>query len=235
MSKFFDCLRLDFDTYDGLWAALDSVVVANGTHLPEKSHLTAWNRAGTDFEGVSMSGELKFFDQPSGPLFKLRLSPLKMEPTYRLARKFGGDRFLVLAMPGIGPENLPANLKDHHAVVREAIVRWLVDVEHSILGRKWRAFYVKAQTSKKAAKAGRSVTKDSRFRVFLFAEDGPGFGQATRKDESDRWRISHPRMAVRELIEWFMSLKVNKTEPCLKLFARLALGSFADLRCYCSN
>ena len=222
ISNFLGSFKSTFESYDSLWSSLSSVAKKHGAHTPERSSLAAWDRAGSNFEGVALTGKLGLLDQRKGPCFEFHLNPLKVEPSYRLSRHFGSDRFCVLGMPGLSPDGLPSYLKQYHTSAREAIVTWLVETDHKFLGRTWRAFYTKPDASKK--KRMRNGMKDSRFRIYLFAEDGLGFRGRERRGEADPRLLDRPRTSVKELIEWFMPFKANLNQPSLKFFARLALG-----------
>lgn len=222
MSKFSTSFKTIFESYDSLWSSLSSIAKAHGAQMPQRSSLAAWDRAGSKFEGIALTGKLMMLDQQKGPCFEFHLSPLKLEPSYRLSRHFGSDRFCVLGMPGLGPEGLPSYLKKYHTSVRETITKWLVEEDHRFLGRTWRAFYTKPDVSKK--KGVRNSMRDSRYRIYLFAEDGAGFRDRDRCSEADPRLLDRPRIPVKELIEWFMPFKANLNQPSLKLFARLALG-----------
>lgn len=222
ISNFFTSFKSTFESYNSLWSSLSSIAKARGAQVPERSSLAAWDRAGSKFEGVALTGKLKLVDQQKGPCFEFHLSPLKVEHSYRLSRQFGSDRFCVLGIPGLGPEGLPSYLKQYHTSAREAITKWLVDTEHKFLGRTWRAFYTKPDASKK--KGMRNSMKDSRYRIYLFAEDGVGFRDRDRRGEADPRVLDRPRKTVKDMIEWFMPFKANLNQPSLKFFARLALG-----------
>ena len=222
ISEFFDCFQATFASYDSLWSSLISITRAHGAQIPERSSLVAWDRASSDFEGVALTGKLKLLDQPKGQVFEVQLHPLKLEPSYRLSRQFGSDRFCVLGMPGLGLEDLPSYLKQCHISAREMIINWLVDTDHKFLGRTWRAFYTKAESSKNKGK--RHDMNTSRFKIYLFAEDGVGFRDSTKRGESDPRLLDRPRITLREMMEWFLPFKANPNQPLLKFFARLALG-----------
>ena len=213
------CFNYTYESYNALWSALISIVQAREAHIPERSSITAWDRAGGDFEGVALSGKLKFINRNYGPFFSFQLNPLKLEPSYRLSRQFGSDRFCVIGIPGLAPGNLPQYLKGHHALAREAITKWLVDTEHHILGRTWRAFYTKYKKKK-----SENSFEDIQFRVYFFAENGTGFRQERRFGETNTRILDRPQMSVKDMLEWFMPFKSNEEKPCLKFFARLALG-----------
>ena len=222
ISNFLISFKSIFESYNSLWSSLSSIAKAHGVQVPERSSLAAWDRAGSNFEGVALTGKLTLSDQQKGPYFEFHLNPLRMEPSYRLSRQFGNDRFCVLGIPGLGPEGLPSHLKQYHTSVREIITNWLVDTDHKFLGRTWRAFYTKPDVSKK--KGMRNSTKDSRYRVYFFAEDGAGFRDRDRRGEADTRVLDRPRKSVKDMIEWFMPFKTNLNQPSLKFFARLALG-----------
>ena len=222
ISQFFDCFQATFPSYNNLWSSLSSITRAHGAQIPERSSLVAWDRASSNFEGVALTGKLKFLDQPRGQVFQVQLQPLKSEPSYRLSRQFGSDRFCVLGLPGLGPEDLPSHLKQYNTIARETISKWLVDTDHKFLGRTWRAFYTKAEGSKR--KGTRKDMKTSRYRIYLFAEDGVGFRDNKRHGEPDPRLLDRPRMTVREMMEWFLPFHSNLYQPSLKFFARLALG-----------
>ena len=227
ISQFWVSLKSTFESYDNLWSSLSSIAKAHKAHIPERSSLAAWDRAGSNFEGVALTGKLGLLDQQKGPCFEFHLNPLKLEPSYRLSRQFGSDRFCVLGMPGLGPEGLPSYLKQYHTSARETITTWLVETDHHFLGRTWRAFYMKPDASKK--KSMRNSMKDSRYRIYLFAENGVGFRDRERRGEVDPRLLDRPRTPVKDLIEWFMPFKANLNQPSLKFFARLALGLSRNL------
>ena len=222
ISAFVTCFQYTFESYDSLWSSLSSIAKAHGAPIPEKSSLAAWERASSKFDRVALTGKLMLLDQQKGPCFDFHLNPLKLEPSYRLSRQFGSDRFCVLGIPGLGPDGLPSYLRPYHVTARDAIIDWLVSVDHRFLGRTWRAFYTKPDASKK--KGVRNSMKDGRYRIYFFAEDGVGFVDEGRSGEADPRFLDRSRKTVRAMIEWFMPFKANLNQPSLKFFARLALG-----------
>ena len=227
ISNFLISFNSIFESYDSLWSSLSSVAKVHKAQIPERSSLAAWNRAGSNFEGVALTGKLRLLDQQKGPCFEVHLNPLKLEPSYRLSRHFGSDRFCILGISGLGPEALPSYLKQHHTVARGAIINWLVDTSHNFLGRVWRAFYTKPDASKK--KGIRNSMTDSRYRVYFFAEDGVGFRDGEVRREVDPNLFDRPRKSIRDMMEWFMPFRANQDQPSLKFYARLALGPTRDL------
>ncbi|KAL8655036.1 MAG: hypothetical protein Q9226_003197 [Calogaya cf. arnoldii] len=212
------------DDYETLWSTLGVKTKQHGSSLPERSSLVAWKQCEQGFKDVALTGSLIFVEQPGQGVgaFDFKLNPLKTERSYRLARKFGHDRFLVLSVPSIEPKNLPSYLRsDPNA--RESIIDWLVHSEHSFLGRRWRAFYVKPESNKKAGPNSSITLNDSKFRIYLFAENGYEFLGA-KSGEKDPRSLNHSPMERKEIIEWLMPFKTNKHQPALKFYARIGLG-----------
>lgn len=219
--------RLDqrIDDYASLWSDLSITAEKHALSMPEKCSLAAWKQGGQDFKGVALTGSLSFVDQPSDQIFEFKLNPLKMEPTYRLARKFGHDRFFLLNIPSIHPNDMPHHLRaDPNA--RTAILDWLVHSEHTFLGRKWRAFYVRNQSRKKVGtrSAFRAPAAKPSFRVYMFAELGSDLPLNSENGGKGSDVLDRSPMTRKDLIEWFMPAKDNKKQRALKFFARLALG-----------
>lgn len=196
---------------------------AHDKSLPERCSLMAWERASNHYDGVSLTGDLKYTDQPGAPIFEFELKAMKVEKSYRLARKFGGDRFCVVSMPGVSYENLPGHLKSNHAAVRERIVKRLVDTELCFLGRIWRAFYLKPD-AKKPRRGKQNGFNESKFRLYYFAIDGHDFRTPSLTGEVDPRGNDHAPISIEKLVDWFMPAKNNLGQTCLKFFTRLALG-----------
>lgn len=225
LHEFAHCLDQRIDDFEGLWSGLTSTAKRHAVSMPEKCSLAAWSQSQQDFKGVALTGTLKFVDQPGDHIFEFKINPLKIEPTYRLARKFGHDRFFLLNIPSIHPSDLPHHLRwDSNA--REAILAWLVHSEHTFLGRKWRAFYVRNESRKKPGpgSALRNITTKPCFRVYLFAESGSDLQLNGESGDKDPGLLDHSPMTRKDLIEWFMPAKENQKQRALKFFARLALG-----------
>lgn len=222
LDVFSTCLNQAHEVYDTLWGSLRSIVSAHKKSLPEKSSLTAWERALDRYDGVSLTGELRYAEQPGGPIFDFGLKALKVEKSYRLARKFGGDRFCILGLPGISSEHLPGYLRPKQSAVQENISKLLVDTDFCFLGRIWRAFYLKPDP-KKTRRGKQSSFNETKFRIYFFAQDGHDFGSQPLTGEADP-RTVHAPVSISHLIDWFMPAKNNPRQTCLKFFTRLALG-----------
>lgn len=211
------------DDYETLWSKIAMTAKQHGLPLPERSSMVAWKQCEQGFKDVALTGSLKMLEQPGGGIFEFKLNPLKIERTYRLARKLGHDRFFVLSVPSIEPQHLPPHVRsDPNA--QQSIVDWLVHSEHSFLGRKWRAFYVKPESTRKAGPYSSITLNEGKFRVYLFAENGCDFAASTIGGEKDPRKMNHMPMGRKELIEWLMSFKNNRDEPALKFFSRIGLG-----------
>ncbi len=221
--EFGNCLSKGVDDYEKLWSSLDLIVKSAGKILPERSSLKAWQRATTKYEGVFLSGDLGFAEhQSGGPFFDFTLKPMKIERSYRFARKFGADRFCVIGLPGISPEYLPSSLKKKHIAFRDGIINRLVDTDFRFAGRRWRAFYLKPEKAKKGRR-GNTVINQIKYRVYFFAVDGYDM-RVPKMGEPDPRLIEHNPLSIEELIEWFMPAERNSDQSCLKFYARLALG-----------
>ena len=211
--------NLDLCDYDQLWSTLRSLVPSPQI-MPVKSNVEAWNKADKDSACVVYSGDLNFVDKTDGPIFQLQLKPMTTDRSTRISRKFGGDRILILGIPGMALKELPRHLRSDQESARKTIITWLYDSHHRFLGRTWCALYPKAQqTTSKARKDQLAAFNGIRHRVYLFAVDGHGFRRCSEDPGN-----SHVAMSRENLLEWFMPLKLNADQYCLKLYSRLAHG-----------
>lgn len=214
LDAFSECLNKNINDYNELWKELEATIKKHGLSLPDRSSLEAWERALKDYDGVSLTGDLKYAEKMGGHVFDYAPNPLKLERSHRLARKFGGDRFCVVGMPDISNGNFPGHLKSDPIAVRKRVINQLVDTDFHFSGRVWRAYYVKPEPRKKKAQKAKSKSpNDIKCRVFFFATDG-----------HDLPATEHGAMSIEKLLEWFMPARRNEEQPCLKFFARLALG-----------
>lgn len=204
-----------------------AVATSNKVFLPERCSLRAWEKAQRSFEDVHLTGDLKFPDQAHSSIFQLSLKPLRVMQSYRLARKFGSDRFCVVGMPGL--ERLPPYLRIDPAIMRARIVYLLSHTDICFLGRRWRAIYLKPDSAKKTRSTLKMSFNDIKYRVYFFARDGDDFQPKGLESEQDGTSHYRSKMEVEEMLNWFMPFKNNLNQPCLKFFARLALGSILFL------
>lgn len=223
-SILFSYIKVDTDDYGRLWTALNVYAQKHGKTLPEQSNIQAWK--GAEGPGIALTGELSYCEKPGGAVFSYHLNPLKLEKSHRLARKYGADRFIILGIPGLSPQDLPSYLKKDMDVVRSRILDWLVHIRHSLLGRKWKAFFVKQKPSTKSHRRDQQDSKNIRHRIYLFAEDGEGFitREAAAKMFGSGPKLAHKVLTINEMLDWVLPSSKNKEQSILKLFARLALG-----------
>ena len=225
MSDFFSCLSRTIKDYEDLWSSLRSIAKLHEKTMPERSSLLSWSRAGESFEGVALSGDLKFIEQQGSPIFEFRLKPLKIEQSYRFSRRFGSDRFCAISIPGIDSGDLPSYLKHDPCKARETIVKWLIDTTHYFLGRSWKVFFVKPdEGNRKTKRKNQDSFNEAKYRIFFFAEDGDDFKQEGQFGELDPRKPDHSPMTVQDLIQWFMPASENTNQSSLKFFDRLRLG-----------
>ena len=215
---------LDLNDLGDIYSALSHCVSRrpDAKRLPARSPVAAWNKADGSFERVTLGGDLLFSEESGQPMMKLQLKPLKIDKSYRLSRKYGGDRILVIGLPALEPGALPNHLKPVSHLIRDKVVQWLFCSEHACLGRIWKALFVKkADATTKAKKENRGNLNAISHQVFFFAIDGIGFvGSGLNGGALNR----HSPVKLSELLKWFMPFKTNREQPLLKLFARLQLA-----------
>ncbi|KAL6909147.1 RNA dependent RNA polymerase domain-containing protein [Trichoderma evansii] len=205
----------------------------HGKSLPQPSDSGAWQTALENFQTkvktVALSAELAYNQDPTGPLYNLRLHPLKLELGHRLARRFGADRFLEITFPppSASSDDKPKIL-EHDKYGLEKIVDWLIRSCHYFLGRFWRPFFVRTVKGKKASKANKGAPPE---RLYLFAYDGDNFRNPNTSDGIPRLQEAleiknRRKMKLSDLLRWAISIdkKHNSEQPVTKLFSRLALS-----------
>lgn len=154
------------------------------------------------------------FNRDSKASLQLTLQPLKLEPSHRLGRRFGADRFLELLVPSPDSSNLPPSVKDQGSFFDE-LVQWL-GVDHAFCGRSWTAFYTKSGGSRKPVRDlqfGPDPRPIFRERIFFFA--GRDHVQP----------CTFPDLPLAGMLDWALDLKrrANRSQPFLKLFQRISL------------
>lgn len=154
------------------------------------------------------------FSRRSAPL-RLTLQPLRLDQSHRLGRYYGADRFMEVLIPSPDSSNVPAFLKND-ASFFEKLICWLGE-GHAFCGRSWKAFYTKSGGSRKPVRElqfGPEPKPVFQDRVYFFAEYAeahPGL----------------PRVRLSSMLNWALNLrhKENGSQPVLKLFQRIALGT----------
>ncbi|KAI5868165.1 RNA dependent RNA polymerase-domain-containing protein [Durotheca rogersii] len=229
-----DALRLEYDPswtdQKTFWARIQALSVFRGKSFPERSRPDAWAAAlngkfSTSGQVIVLTACLDLNTAPTGPIFTLKLNPLKFDLPHRLNRRFGPDRFLEVVIPSMKTQDF----KGLDSAV-ESIQRWLVDNTHVLLGRLWTSFFIKPALAKKieSGNALRPQTKTIyQERIYMFAEDGNEFHrldadlQYSPKGES---ADSHTKMRREGLLDWLLQISNNQGQTVLKLFSRIALG-----------
>ncbi|KAI1104663.1 RNA dependent RNA polymerase-domain-containing protein [Jackrogersella minutella] len=230
-----DDLRLEYDPswtdQNTLWSRLQALPLFRGKTFPERSRPEAWTAAlndkfSTTQGAVILTASLTANTSKTGPLFFLRLSPLKLDLSHRLSRRFGSDRFLELVIPTMGSQDV----KNFGESAVEGIQRWLVKDSHVLLGRVWTSFFLKPSLPKKINNEntlGPQTKTIYQERIYLFAEDGNDFN---RPEARDHWSPKgepvgmHTKMGRGDLIDWLLQVPNNQEQSVLKLFSRIALG-----------
>lgn len=193
----------DVDDLAKLWKVLRQYVQRlNGT-MPAKTSEKVWKslilpRNELQYSSLSFTGTINFGTTTSNSLLNLRLNPITIEKSNRLKRKYGSDRLIVLTFPSLEAGDIPSHLKRDAIELRHAIIDWLTTTEHYLMGRHWRAFYVKSKPTSKA-----SEKKSHAWSVYLFAID-----ELTSLDS---------------MLKWFYAFEDNSKEYLLKLFSRIQL------------
>lgn len=219
-----------WDNYDGLWQFLRTHQVLKGKPFPEKSERAAWDAAQNSFRtserAVVLSGSLKFdSSSPTGPLYRFRLKPMKIDLSYRLGRQLGSHRFLEIDMPHITDpgkmmKEYPKLLKDLGDRGLQILLDWFVDGTHSILNRSWKPFFCKPK-DRRGKKEEESTESETSHCVYFFAVDGSDFdlvnaipGNAPKARKVD----------ITTLLDMIRLTRKNKHQPIFKLFSRTSLA-----------
>ncbi|PNP54039.1 hypothetical protein THARTR1_05246 [Trichoderma harzianum] len=184
----------------------------HGKSLPPSSDPVAWHTALGDFQtkvkAVTLSADLVYNQDSTGPLYSLQLHPLKLELGHRLARRFGADRFLEITIPslsGSAEEEPPSILKKDPKSL-EKIVDWLTKPDHYFLGRTWKPFFVRTVKGKKISGTTRT----------------DGISPLAEALETK----ARTKMKLSGLLKWAIGIdnERNSEQPVTKLFSRLALS-----------
>ncbi|KAL6804832.1 RNA dependent RNA polymerase domain-containing protein [Trichoderma sp. SZMC 28013] len=204
----------------------------HGKSLPPSSDSVAWHTALGDFQTkvktVTLSADLVYNQDSTGPLYSLRLHPLKLELGHRLARRFGADRFLEITIPSpsASTDEDPNILKEDPRSL-EKIVDWLTKPEHYFLGRTWKPFFVRNVKGKKISGTNRTTSVD---RVYFFACDANNFRPSAADGISPMAEAletkARTKMKLSGLLKWAVGIdnERNSEQPVTKLFSRLALS-----------
>ncbi|KAK2608642.1 hypothetical protein QQS21_002871 [Conoideocrella luteorostrata] len=203
----------------------------SGKQPPPPTSEAVWEAAlktfqsGTD--GVVMSGTLVPVKRRDGPLFHLKLNPLRLDKSNRIFRRFGSDRFLVLKIPSTS--DLQRITKCGERLKKEYIGTWLTRRGHYFLGRQWSAFFYKAEKEK--SKKHR-VNKDEKrimwYKVFFFACSGDMFrkspnGSLPAHDAAANL-AQRQSVSLDQLVKWMIGDFANSSQQLPKLYSRISLS-----------
>ena len=216
----------DVCDYHEVWRQLQCCKALQGKKLPPKSDPEAWERAGSNFDHVHMTGELEHGETNSETVFNFILHPLKLDCAHRLGRRFSLDRFFRLIIPPLNRQTVSRMSTGQHEDCLRAIVNWITAQSHEILGRRWTAFWMKDRDKSKKGifgkrKDGERYKKD----VLLFATDGCDFLRSSRRPPQKGEAIDkHHPWSAQQMLEWLIPFQANRESTYLKLFARIGLG-----------
>ncbi|KAL7792428.1 RNA dependent RNA polymerase domain-containing protein [Trichoderma ceciliae] len=213
--------------------AISRHTLFQGKGLPQSSDSVAWQTALGDFQTkvktVTLSAELVYNQDSRGPLYSLRLHPLKLELGHRLARRFGADRFLEITIPSpsVSTDDDPNILKEDKDGLKK-IVDWLTKSCHYFLGRSWKPFFVRNVKGKRISGTNKSTSVE---RIYLFACDGNNFRNPIAPDDipppEEALKVrTRTKLKLSGLLRWAIGIdnKRNSEQPVTKLFSRLALS-----------
>lgn len=202
-----------------------------GKGLPPPCDSSSWIAGLGTFSAhdktVTLSVELAYSADESGPLFRPKLQPPRLELGHRLSRRFGADRFMEVTMPSPNGKDTPSIVKKDPEGT-ERIIRWLTDKLHYFVGRSWVPFYTRDM--KKTVKDPQNPQKTRNIfqeRVQFFAVDGISFRlpQAQFPPPQEALSLStRTKMRRCDLLGWAVNIKKNAKQPVPKLFSRLALS-----------
>ncbi|APA10934.1 hypothetical protein sscle_07g057040 [Sclerotinia sclerotiorum 1980 UF-70] len=217
-----------WEEYDKFWNMLKGLPILQGKKFPERCPRKVWDIATKGyirgFNGLVFTATLRENKTEFGPLISFHLQPMKLDLTNRLERRFGSDRFIEFAVPDLESmkRGSPAFKVDPNAC--DALKSWLVNGDHQLLGRTYKAFYVTSGKRKRKSSLKSDAEEESSatpYRAFLFATDGIGFVKGSRaRNPAPQVRV---RMTVGEMLNCIRPTAENDYQPYMKLFARTAL------------
>lgn len=167
---------------------------------------------------VILSASIDFNPAKDGPLFLVRLSPLRLEKGCRLNRRFGSDRFFEVLMPSTNSRTVTDVLKDDISVRK--LIHWLTRERHTLFGRQWAAFYTTDAGYRKPMKELRTAPDAKpifKERIHFYAENEHGDANSVCADTLEA-------TSVVQMLYWLLQFKRNEDQAFLKLFSRIQLG-----------
>ncbi|KAF7551170.1 hypothetical protein G7Z17_g5199 [Cylindrodendrum hubeiense] len=202
-----------------------------GKGLPPPCDANSWAAGLGNFNAngktLTLSVDLAYSAEESGPLFRPKLHPPKLELGHRLSRRFGADRFMEVTLPSPYGKDTPSIIKKD-IEGPEKIIQWLTDKLHYFVGRSWAPFYTR--DVKKTIKDPQPPHKTRNIyqeRVQFFAVDGISFRlpQSQFPPPQEASCLSaRTKMKRSDLLGWALNIENNTNQPVPKLFSRLALS-----------
>ncbi|WZH44240.1 RNA dependent RNA polymerase-domain-containing protein [Fusarium acuminatum] len=202
-----------------------------GQGLPPACDRVVWDAAFGSFTSqdrtIVLAAEFVVNTDDTGPLYRLKLQPPRLEFGHRLARRFGADRFMEVIMPSPTSRDAPEIIKQDPQG-SEKVIRWLTDKPHYFAGRHWASFYNREtkRTAKDPQPPHKTITIMQE-RVYFFATDGNNFrlpeDQFPSQEEA-KTPERRTKMRRSDLLTWAINVEGNASQPVPKLFSRLALS-----------
>ncbi|KAM0224801.1 hypothetical protein ACHAQD_001596 [Fusarium lateritium] len=202
-----------------------------GQGLPPACDRVVWDAAFKSFTSqdrtIVLAAEFVVNTDDTGPLYRLKLQPPRLELGHRLARRFGADRFMEVIMPSPTSRDAPGIIKQD-AQGAEKVIRWLTDNLHYFAGRHWAPFYNReAKRTVKDPQPPHKTITIMQERVYFFATDGNNFrlpeDQFPSQEEA-KTPEHRTKMRRSDLLNWAINVEGNASQPVPKLFSRLALS-----------
>ena len=170
----------------------------------------AWEASKIGSSNVLRTATIMYATSKDDVLFKIKFNPLQLEPkSFRLARKFGANRFMTVKMPNIARTDiLPQHLKSTTVdVLINAVIRWMNNDKKEFMGYKWVPLIPRDNRDSKMPQDRQDALPMKK--LFLFATEGQGLEKIT----------------IDELVNWMIPLDQNWKEPACKLYQRIELGT----------
>ncbi|KAI9718001.1 MAG: hypothetical protein M1828_006991 [Chrysothrix sp. TS-e1954] len=167
-----------------------------------------WKAATKNSNNVFLTGQIEFRQADKNEsIFKLRLSPLKLETgSKRFFRKFGSHRFLSLSFPSFN--HVPAVWKAQGEHLAQRVQDWLRLPHKDLMGCRWTAIFARVIKDRRKAKRGKEAEYYGGHEILFFATEGPRL----------------PTINIEEVCDWVLPLSLNRSLTSCKAFARLELG-----------
>jgi RNA dependent RNA polymerase len=231
------------DDYTKIWKVFVHLAKERSAALPDKGSPEAWASATGTFQdssqrkAVILSGKLRWSGSVGPDLFDLQLNPLKLAESCRFHRKYGSDRFMVLALPPLN-QSPHKHSKEDEATFPQRVTTWLLNTSHEIAGRVWKAYYVEFIKQGKRKRRNRLSYLDDNdksdlktekeqwtYKVYLFAVDGIDF--LTRGSYSainTHSSVARYPIRIERFLSWHIPIAANLKSTDCKAFQRFRLG-----------